>query len=566
MRRAAFAALVLMTLGIAPLRAQAPPPDLLALVPGDFGFCLTVHDLRGHWQRLEQAPWVKAFKQSPLGEALRNAPEFRELTKFQRDLQQHLEVDWPTVRDEIIGDDVVFAFRPPDAQKQGEQGLLLVKARQPEALEQLIKNLNRVQSAAGELKALDTRQHQGVTYHRRVHAKGAPWWYMVQGPVFALASSEATLKAVIERPTQPAAVRPALRRAGAERALAALWINPRFFDAELKAKAQQALGADGKLFAGLLEHWKALDGVLVAIDVQEDVELRLSLLARPGDLPAAAKEWFTRRGQTSELWERLPANSIFTLAGRTDFRALADGMLELAPPAMRKVIVDAVGKNVGAAVGLDPLRDVLPNIGPDWGVCVLPAQAGKDCPQALTALAVKPGPKEPAVDKSLYGAIQFFVRLALFEHNRSLDDAEKIQMRVLRQGEVEVNYLTQNRRFPPGFQPAFALKDGYLLLATSPAAVEQFQRRTKSSPAAADEVLMLRLAPSELAQLVRFHRDRVVEQMVQKSGQPKATAEQNLTGLLGLLDLCRSVTLSQRAGGDQLAWIMRLRMSDGKSP
>src|SRR5262245_59982363 len=566
MRRAALAACVLMTLGIVPLRAQAPAPDLLALVPDDFGFCLTGDDLRGHWLRFEQAPWVKAFRQSPLGEALFSTPEFRELTKFQRDLEQHLEVDWPTVRDEIVGDDVVFAYRPPHADKKDEQGLLLLRARQPDALERLIRNLNKVQLAARELKALESHQYKGVTYHRRVHEKGAPWWYLVQGSVFALASSEASVKAVIERPARPAAVRTALRRAGAEGALAALWLNPRFFDADLKAKAEQSLGPDGRLFAGLLEHWKALDAILVTIDIHEDVELRLSLLARPGDLPAAAKDWFTRRGQTSELWQRFPENSIFTLAGRTDFRALADGMLELAPPAIRKFIVDAVTKKVDAAVGLDPLRDVLPNIGPDWGVCVLPAQTGKDCPQAMFALAVKAGPKEAAVDKALFGAIQFFVRLALFDHNnRSLDDA-KIQMRTLRKGDVEIHYLTQDRQFPPGFQPAFALKDGYLLFATSPAAIEQFQRRTKTASAATDEVLMLRLAPSELAKLIRLHRDHVLDQMVQKNGQPKATAEQHLTALLGVLDLCRTVSLSQRNGDDQLAWIMRLRMSDGKMP
>src|SRR5262245_28528201 len=463
MRRAAFAFLAFAILCVTPLRAQGPAPDLLALVPDEFGFCLTVHDLRGHWQRLEQAPWVKAFQQSPVGAALLNSPEFRELAKFKGDLQQHLEVDWRTVRDEIIGDEVVFAYRPPQADKKDEQGLLLVRARKPEALEQLIKNLNRVQMAAGELKDLEAHQHQGVTYHRRVHEKGAPWWYVMQGPVFALASNEAAIKAVIERPARPAAVRSALRRAGAERALATLWLNPRLFDAELKAKAQQSLGPEGTLFAGLLDHWKALDAVLVAVDIQEDVELRLSMLARADDLPPAAKAWFTRRGENSELWQRFPDNSIFTLAGRTDFRALADGILELAPPSVRKNLHDAIGKNVGAAFGLDPLRDVLPNIGPDWGICVLPAQAGKDCPQAVFALAVKPGPKEPAVDKSLFGAIQFVVRLALFEHNRSLDDADKVQMRSLRKGDSEIHYLAQDRRFPPTFQPAFTLKDGYLL-------------------------------------------------------------------------------------------------------
>src|SRR5207253_9096146 len=115
MRRTGWFALFLLTGLTAPVAAQplAPPDDLLTLVPKEFGFCLAVNDLRGHWQRLEQAPWVKALKQSPVGQAILNAPEFQELAKFERDLQQHLGVNLPTIRDDLLGDAVVFAYRPP---------------------------------------------------------------------------------------------------------------------------------------------------------------------------------------------------------------------------------------------------------------------------------------------------------------------------------------------------------------------------------------------------------------------------------------------------------------------
>jgi hypothetical protein len=307
-----------------------------------------------------------------------------------------------------------------------------------------------------------------------------------------------------------------------------------------------------------MNYWQALESVVLVVDRKDaDFELRLTLLAGQDKLPGGARELFARGGEASELWRRFPSNSIFTLAGRTDFRALADELLQFAPEGIRKIAVEKVRKNVKAAVGLDPFNDVLPNLGPDWGACVLPASAGKQFPQAIVALAVKPGNKEAPVDQALVKALNFFVSLALFEHNRTHADA--IQIRSLWQDGVEVKHLIQDKLFPPGFQPAWALKDGYLLLATSPAAIAQFERPTGAAAANGD-VPMVRFAPVEMAKLIRHHRERVLEQMSQKNAVDKATAAQNLDSLLTLLDLCERVTLSRRHGDHQLSLIVRFGM------
>jgi hypothetical protein len=560
MRKIAWLVLVTVFGTAAPLRAQSlPSDDLLALVPKEFGFCLTVNDLRGNWQRVQQAPWMQSLKQSPVGQAILNAPEFQDLAKFERDLKQHLGLDWPTLRDDVLGDAVVFAYRPPAA-GEAEQGLVLVKPRRPETLSGFIDRLNAVQKKAGELKELEEKTHAGVKYYRRVHAKNTHYYFR-NGGVFGLASHEDVLRAVLDQKGTGGPIGTALRRAGAERAAAALWLNPRFFDAELAEKARPALGAEGQVLKSFLEHWKALDAVVVSFDVKDDLELRMTLLARPGDMPPTAKAWFTRRGQVSELWQRFPSNSVLTLAGRTDFKALADGLLEVAPGPIRKVLDEELRKNVAAAVGLDPFRDVLPNLGPDWGVCVLPASAGKQFPQGLAVLAIKPGSK--GVDQSLFKGLHLAVEFGKFAHNRGNNDG--LQHLKVRQGDVEVWYLAQDKLFPAGFQPAYALKDGYLVLATSPAAIELFQGTSKQSTAT-DDIPILRVSPTELAQLLRLHRERVVEQLTQKSGQSRAAAGENLDGLLAVLDVCRQITLSQSIGDAQIAWTVRFQMTNGKTP
>lgn len=541
-------------------RGQTPPPsqELLALVPKDVSFCLVVNDLRGHWQRLEQAPWLKSLKQSPLGQAILHAPQGKDLARFERNLKQHLDIDWRTVRDDLVGDAVVFAYRAPSAPGDSEQGLVLIKTRRPEVLERLIGWVNDLQTKSGELQALEPRLHQGARYYRRAHARNVHF-YAVQGPVFALTSSEPMLQAVLAKNGDGAAIQMSLRRAEADRSLVALWLNPRAFDSELGAKAKAAVGPEAHLLKGFLAHWQALDAAVVTLDVKDSLELRLSLFARSQDLPAAAKAWFASRSVPSGLWQRFPANSVFALAGRTDFQALADGLLEATPAEVRRLVVDTVSKNVGAALGLDPFKDVLPNLGPDWGVCVLPAEAGKEFPQALAALAVKAGDEDHAVDQTLYQSTQFLAWLLVLQHNRTHDD--KIVMRTTRQNGVEIKYLTQDRLFPAGFQPAWALKDGYLLLATSPAAMAQFQPH-KGVIAPADEAPLVRIAPAELARLLRHQRERVLEQMMKKqSAQSKDAVARELDTLLALLDACQSVTLSQRSGDGQLTWRLRLQMT-----
>ena len=76
-----------VVLGFLMLIAVAAPPgasaqtpatqELLALVPKDFGFCAVLNDLRGTWQRVEDAPWFKALKASPVGQAIARLVSWR---------------------------------------------------------------------------------------------------------------------------------------------------------------------------------------------------------------------------------------------------------------------------------------------------------------------------------------------------------------------------------------------------------------------------------------------------------------------------------------------------------
>ncbi len=93
-----------------------------------------------------------------------------------------------------------------------------------------------------------------------------------------------------------------LREIGADRAVLALWVNPRAFDAGLEAKAAKADAADAALQKKVLAYWKATDGLAAWATLDTELHLALAVRVRPDDLPPAARRLFAAASRPSEAW------------------------------------------------------------------------------------------------------------------------------------------------------------------------------------------------------------------------------------------------------------------------
>ena len=177
-------------------------------------------------------------------------------------------------------------------------------------------------------------------------------------------------------------------------------------------------------------------------------------------------------------------------------------------------------------------------------------------PRAIVALAAKSAPREAPVDQMLLKSAQLFVGLAVFEHNRKNND-NPIHIRTAQQGPIEVKYLAQDKLFPAGVQPAIALKGGYLLFASAPESIVDF-RADALPAAAANESPLIKIAPREWGRLMKMHRQAMIDHLVQKNKDAPAGAANVVDGIAAGFDLFQSLTVSQRVGGGQAAWIVRL--------
>jgi hypothetical protein len=551
-------ALVVLVTALFPALAQAAPRDeLLCLVPEDVAFCLVVQDLRGHAEALNGSPFAEALRKSPLAAAIKDSAEFKKVAFLDAELRKQTGLGARDIADKLLGDAFVLAFRPKPPGTTGEdQGLFLLRARDAEVLANFVERLNRAQKESGDLKELHERQHAGATYFRRTERKGDNFYY-VNGPVLAFSSQEALLHQAIERDRQKSAGEPAvaqqLRLLGAERSLAAVWINPRAFDGEMRRNLEKAEGGDKVVQAGFLRYWQALDGIALSLAMEKEARLTLALRARTESLPAAAKRFLIAAARPSELWDRFPDDALFALAGRLDAVALLEMLGDFQTKEARTALSDALERGLGAPAGKDFVRDLLPGIGPDIGLCLLapPSSEKGPLPQGLLAVRVR---SDKGADAALLSMVDFYARLAVVTYR---GQGKAISLKSSRQDKVEVKYLDGEGVFPLGVRPAYALVDGYLVFASSPEALRRFgPARTAKAPG---EVPLLRLSARALSRYLTERREALLPVVAEKNNLSKAETARRFDGLRAGLRLLDRVEIVQSSEPGKLSLTLRLQ-------
>ncbi len=119
----AFCSLLLF-LAAAPLASAqdtSAADEFLRYVPKDTSLCFVLNGLRGQAARWQKSPWLHSPKIAARAQASPILAEFKNLLKLQVDLKKNLDIDWPTLRDEVLGDAVVFAFQPGPAARRARR-------------------------------------------------------------------------------------------------------------------------------------------------------------------------------------------------------------------------------------------------------------------------------------------------------------------------------------------------------------------------------------------------------------------------------------------------------------
>ena len=155
--------------------------------------------------------------------------------------------------------------------------------------------------------------------------------------------------------------------------------------------------------------------------------------------------------------------------------------------------------------------------------------------------------------EALLSAVDFYARLAALGSRGP--GKTPVALKSTRQDGVEVKYLSGEGAFPPGIQPAYALKDGYLILASSPDALRRFGPAKKP----ANDNALIRLSGMVLNRYVTEHRDALVSLAVQKHNLPRDEVARRLDGLRAALGFIERIELGQSSDAGQLSLTLRIQ-------
>src|SRR5260370_11583854 len=141
--------------------------------------------------------------------------------------------------------------------------------------------------------------------------------------------------------------------------------------------------------------------------------------------------------------------------------------------------------------------------------------------------------EKPPFNQTVLSGLDAYARVAVIGHNK-LHPNEKMSLKTVSQGNREVKYLVNERGFPPGFQPALALHEGYIVLASPPEVISRFADTFKPGGAAkpTDEVPLLRVSFKELRRWLKERQDVLTPIMAEQNKLSKEEAQTRMSNLL----------------------------------
>ncbi|MFQ3593085.1 MAG: hypothetical protein SNJ82_07830 [Gemmataceae bacterium] len=538
------------------LLPQAAPPtlqdDLLRFVPDDAAFVLLANHLDSRLAELVSSPFGQALGKSALASRLQHTKEWQEMLKFQQYIYKHLELTPADLAEVFPGERLALVYRPgPANNPEQDQGLIVLRTRKPEALRKLIDRLNDAQKKAGELRELQTVEHRGRTYIRRLERADTNFYYL-EGSLLLFTGQEVILQDALnshlDRKKDDLGRFGTLRASLRERAATIrLLLNARALDATFAAQARREPASKS-----IYEYWKGLDGLELSLSWQVDFTLRLHLLGDPKKLPCAGQRFFAAPVRMSEVWSRMPEQPLLAMGNPVDLVGLYGVLGDFIPPELRQRSERELESNLGVLIGRGIIKEVLPVLGPDWGLYAVapPSDSRELFPRAVFAVRLQPQPGDD-LDETLLEGVHAWAQLAILAHNKlHPDQPARSRPRTIDKTRVRVV-----EGLPYHLLPAYALRDGYLVVTSHADEIARFKANKRTTPT---ELPLLRLSFTGLREHVSQRRDRWIDWLSRRDGLSREMASQRIDEWLGGLQLLHSLELVQEAATSRVTFTLRL--------
>ena len=448
--------------------ARRATDELFRAIPAEVGAVAVLEDLDGFITRIEQAEIVKRLRRSSV---LGGAVE-REVVRYWKELdskfQSRIGVGLETLRKDVFGLSVVLAYWPKAGGPKDETGLLLVRARSAERLDELLHTLFRIQG--GEPPK---RTHAGVPYWTSRDGERQQF-LLTLGPIGMLTDDEEAVQRVIQtakggKSWESEAAFGVMRSVTPKGALLSVFLLPRKFDVKLP---MQSSGKPGEAMVqeAIAGVWKSLEWVSFTAQVESSLQFGLHASVDASKLPP-------QLGQRPALGESpIPTQglkgTIASFAAGADVAALSQFIGRLIAESNPKDAA-AGGRFVRSLfMGADRASELVKSVGPRLGAAVIDMPDG--LPASVVALELRPAasPGGLASNADLVEQALRFAALALtLEANKNGDD--RWELRTESMNGARVHIAAGGKNLPKGVEPCFSIHKGWILAASNPSALRQ---------------------------------------------------------------------------------------------
>ncbi len=542
--------------------------DLFQLVDQDAVACLHVRQLDAQWQRLRNSEFGDRLQRASFFRDWVQSPDYKQLELVRVAVEAASGKSLEQSRRELFGQDVVLAWyhTPGTKADLARNSVLLIEVESPAAAKSALATWNVL-----ERQQTETRKFQDTTYTHSVKANAGEnvrgFFYAIFDNVLVLSTREDRIQRTIEladaatdssaatddassqaagHPDCLAAYAP-FAKAFARRSemeIGAAYVNPRFLVSEL--------GRANKDFSAIEATLARCQWLTLSLAFDDSVKLDVIADYDSQGTPDWWQQWLQVTETARPSGRPLPRNALFAMSGQVASPSISAMILNAlqARTNLPKDLVQARRVAQGLLLGLDPVADVLPAVGPSWVFSVQsrdPKVSTSFPVDAVFAIEVKSGggelsasndeetvSPEAALENSLRSGLEVLAAV----HNVHAT-GQKVSIVKQRKVDGATIHFADPVAF---FQPAFAIADGYLVLATTPDLCESF---LKTAAATDNETLpvfgnLQNVVASSVAtrKMLASQKDWFIRQ-AQRDKVPEADAMKRLEQLdqfLALLD------------------------------
>jgi hypothetical protein len=523
----------------ASIDAKKATDELFRSIPREVAAVAVMEDLDGFLARLEQSELVKRVRRSKLFSSAVESEIARRWKELDGLMQSQIGAGLDALRKDVFGLSVMLAYWPKNGGEKDEAGLLLVRARSAERLEELLQSLFRLQGAEPP-----KRTHDGVAYWTSRDGERRQF-LLTLGPIGLLTDDEDAVQRVIQASKNGKSwgsdsTVAEMRRSTPGGALVSFFVLTRNLDAKLPG-ASSARPAEAEIRESVVAIWKSVGWVSFTAHLESELKIGLHASVASAKLPKKLNH--QSPAGTNPIPTQGLNGTVASMAAGAEFSEIVELAGRLAAAGNPKDA--AVGGRFVRSLfmGADKAAELASLIGPRFGIAML-ENAGS-VPEGLIAIELRPMKNSSAgvsSDNLVEQALRFAALVLTFEANKNGDDRWELRMEEVSGARVHV--ATGGRKVPKGIEPCFTVHQGWIMAASSPNVLRRALTETKQA-----------VSPEEFARLdLQAARRAVAKSPLVRD----LNAAKGIELLETLAEVVPQILFKSRTEGEVHHWTMEL--------